>query len=149
MTDTLRFNVCKELSLLEGVDAGEVFEWDVGMSEQDQARRSDRVVAVIPMAQESELRAEYAALSCVKMTLHSPPYPSSITLEPTPQNFVLNLLCNTEASNPEFKHTTALKPLLDGVPLQGAAFVRWLLRTVATTNQRGRWKRWMVLFVPN
>jgi len=49
MTDTLRFNVCKDLSLLEGVDASEqvsfqvalepsfqttcvVFEWDAGLS---------------------------------------------------------------------------------------------------------------------
>ena len=51
MIDTLRFNVCKELSLLEDVDAGEqvrvlgrprtffrttrvVCKWDVGLSEQ-------------------------------------------------------------------------------------------------------------------
>lgn len=109
MTDTLRFNVCKELSLLEGVDAGEQCSsgtWACLSKINTKQGESDRVVAVIPMAQESELRAEYTALSSprgVKMTLHGPPYPSSITLEPTPQTFVLNLLCNPEASDPEFK----------------------------------------------
>ena len=37
------------------------------------------------------------------MTLHGPPYPSSTTTEPTPQALVLNLLCHTEVSDPEFK----------------------------------------------
>jgi hypothetical protein len=37
------------------------------------------------------------------MTLHGPSYPSSATLELTPQTFVLNLLCDTETSDPEFK----------------------------------------------
>lgn len=37
------------------------------------------------------------------MTLHGPSYPSSVTLELTPQAFVLNLLCNTETSEPVFK----------------------------------------------
>ncbi|KAH9012532.1 hypothetical protein EDB85DRAFT_1848838, partial [Lactarius pseudohatsudake] len=77
---------------------------------------SDRVVAVIPMAQESELRAEYAALSSlrgIKMTLHGPPYPSSITLEPTPQTFVLNLLCNTEASDPEFESYDGVQTIVE------------------------------------
>jgi autophagy-related protein 27 len=37
------------------------------------------------------------------MTLHGPKYPLSTTLKPTPQEFVLKLLCATEASEPEFK----------------------------------------------
>jgi hypothetical protein len=37
------------------------------------------------------------------MTLHGPSYPSSTTLEPIPQTFVLSLLCNPETSGPEFK----------------------------------------------
>ena len=39
----------------------------------------------------------------VKMTLHGPSYPSSTTLEPTPQALILNLLCATETSEPELK----------------------------------------------
>lgn len=37
------------------------------------------------------------------MTLHGPSYPSSTTLEPIPQTFVVNLLCDPETSGPEFK----------------------------------------------
>ncbi|KAH9013938.1 hypothetical protein EDB84DRAFT_1277980, partial [Lactarius hengduanensis] len=104
---------------------------------------SDWVVAVIPMTQESELRAEYAALSCTsnptmfrngidqafasalrgnKMTLHGPPYPSSITLEPTPQTFVLNLLCNTKASDPEFKSYDGAQAIVEWSAPSGCNF---------------------------
>jgi len=109
MSDTLRFNVCKELSLLEGVDAGDQCAsgtWACLSKVNIKEGESDRVVAVIPMAWESGLRAEYTKLSSprgVKMTLHGPSYPSSTTLEPTPQTFVLNLLCDPESSDPVFK----------------------------------------------
>ncbi|KAH8982985.1 hypothetical protein EDB86DRAFT_2778751, partial [Lactarius hatsudake] len=86
---------------------------------------SDRVVAVIPMAQESELRAEYVALCSlrgIKMTLHGPPYPSSITLEPTAQTFVLNLLCNTEASDPEFKSYDGVQTIVEWSAPSGITF---------------------------
>ncbi|KAH9176497.1 autophagy-related protein 27, partial [Lactarius sanguifluus] len=128
MTDTLRFNVCKELSLLEGVDAGEQCSsgtWACLSKVNIKKGESDRLVAVIPMAQESELRAEYAALSSprgVKMTLHGPPYPSSITLEPTSQTFVLNLLCNTEASDPEFKSYDGAQAIVEWSVPSGCGF---------------------------
>ncbi len=44
-----------------------------------------------------------AAPRGTKMTLHGPSYPSSTTLEPTPQEFVLDLLCATEETQSEFK----------------------------------------------
>src|SRR5258708_30422369 len=44
-----------------------------------------------------------AAPRGTKMTLHGPSYPSSTTLEPTPQEFVLDLLCATEKTQSEFK----------------------------------------------
>ncbi|KAH9007952.1 autophagy-related protein 27 [Lactarius deliciosus] len=128
MTDTLRFNVCKELSLLEGVDAEEQCSsgtWACLSKVNTKQGESDRIVAVIPMAQESELRAEYAALSSprgLKMTLHGPPYPSSITLEPTPQTFVLNLLCNTEASDPEFKSYDGAQVIVEWSAPSGCNF---------------------------
>ncbi|KAH9054247.1 autophagy-related protein 27, partial [Lactarius vividus] len=125
MTDTLRFNVCKELSLLEGVDAGEQCSsgtWACLSKVNIKQGELDRVIAVIPMAQEPELRAEYAALSCVKMTLHGPSYPSFITLEPTPQTFVLDLLCNTETSDPEFKSYDGAQAIVEWSAPSGCSF---------------------------
>ncbi|KAI0256035.1 autophagy-related protein 27 [Lactifluus subvellereus] len=109
MTDTLRFNICKELSPLEDVDSSDQCSsgtWVCLSKTNTKKGESDRVVAVIPMAHKSELRAEYNALQSprgVEMTLHGPPYPSSTSSEPTPQVFVLNLFCATEMSEPEFK----------------------------------------------
>jgi len=109
MTDTLRFNICKELSLLEGVGSGDQCgsgTWACLSKTNIKQGESDRVIAVIPIAQEPDLRAEYTRLSSprgVKMTLHGPAYPSSTTLEPTPQELVLDLLCATEEGQPEFK----------------------------------------------
>jgi hypothetical protein len=47
------------------------------------------------------------------MTLHGPAYPSSTTLEPTPQEFVLNLLCETEEAQPEFKSYDGARALVE------------------------------------
>ena len=47
------------------------------------------------------------------MTLHGPAYPSSTTLEPTPQEFVLDLLCATEESQPEFKSYDGTRALVE------------------------------------
>jgi len=128
MIDTLRFNVCKELSLLEGVDGGEQCAsgtWACLSKVNIKQGESDRVVAVIPMARESELQAEYTALSSprgVKMTLHGPSYPSSTTLEPTPQTFVLNLLCDTETSDPEFKSYDGAQAVVEWTAPAGCDF---------------------------
>ncbi|KAH9994009.1 autophagy-related protein 27 [Russula vinacea] len=109
MTDTLRFNVCKELSPLEGVGSGDQCSsgtWACLSKTNIKQGESDRVIAVIPIAQEPELQAEYTQLSSprgVKITLHGPSYPSATTSEPTPQVFVLNLLCETEETEPQFQ----------------------------------------------
>jgi hypothetical protein len=47
------------------------------------------------------------------MTLHGPAYPSSTTLEPTPQEFVLDLLCATEEAQPEFKSYDGTQTLVE------------------------------------
>lgn len=128
MTDTLRFNVCKELSLIEDVDAGEQCSsgtWACLSKVNIKQGESDRLVAVVPMAQEPDLRAEYTALSSprgVKMTLHGPSYPSSTTLEPTPQTFVLNLLCETETSDPEFKSYDGAQAVVEWSAPSGCYF---------------------------
>jgi len=119
MTDTLRFNICKGLSPLEGVASGDQCgsgTWACLSKTNIKQGEPDRVVAVIPIAQESELRAEYTMLSSprgVKMTLHGPAYPSSTTLEPTPQEFILNLLCATEVGEPEFKSYDGAQALVE------------------------------------
>lgn len=84
MTDTLRFNVCKELSLLEGVSPGDQVRirnipkfaftddllqcgsgtWACLSKTNIKQGESDRVVAVIPIAQEATLREEHSKLSC-------------------------------------------------------------------------------------
>lgn len=58
----------------------------------------------------------------VKLTLHGPSYPSSTTLEPTPQAFILNLLCNPEASDPEFKSYDGAKAIVEWSAPSGCSF---------------------------
>jgi len=105
----LRFNVCKELSPLEGVASGDQCPsgtWACLSKTNVKEGEPDRVFAVVPIAQDPDLQAEYTVLKSprgVKMTLHGPSYPSSTTLEPTPQALILNLLCGTETSEPELK----------------------------------------------
>ncbi|KAH9961290.1 autophagy-related protein 27 [Russula dissimulans] len=109
MTDTLLFNVCGEISSPGDVNPGDQCPsgtWACLTKTNIKHGESDRVVAVVPIAQEQELRAEYTRLTSppgVKITLHGPSYPSSTTLEPTPQAFVLDLLCAGEQSEPQFK----------------------------------------------
>jgi len=128
MTDTLRFNICKELTLLEGVASGDQCgsgTWACLSKTNTKQGESDRVVAVIPIAKEPELRAEYTKLSSprgVKMTLHGPTYPSSTTLEPTPQEFVLSLLCATEEAQPEFKSYDGTRALVEWAAPAGCNF---------------------------
>jgi hypothetical protein len=56
------------------------------------------------------------------MMLHGPSYPSSTTLEPTPQAFVLNLLCATEASEPEFKSYDGAQAVVEWSAPSGCGF---------------------------
>ncbi|KAI0305641.1 autophagy-related protein 27 [Multifurca ochricompacta] len=128
VTDTLRFNICKELSPLDGVDSSDQCStgtWACLTKTNIKEGESDRIVAVIPIARESELRAEYTALSSprgVRITLHGPSYPSSTTLEPTPQAFVLNLLCATDVSKPEFKSYDGALVMIEWSAPSGCGF---------------------------
>jgi Autophagy-related protein 27 len=56
------------------------------------------------------------------MTLHGPTYPSSATLEPIPQEFVLNLLCATEISEPEFKSYNGSQAVVEWKAPSGCNF---------------------------
>jgi autophagy-related protein 27 len=56
------------------------------------------------------------------MTLHGPAYPSSTTLEPTPQEFVLDLLCATEEGQPEFKSYDGARALVEWSAPAGCYF---------------------------
>jgi autophagy-related protein 27 len=56
------------------------------------------------------------------MTLRGPSYPSSTTLEPTPQEFVLRLLCDTELSEPEFKSYDGKQAVVEWSAPSGCSF---------------------------
>lgn len=56
------------------------------------------------------------------MTLHGPAYPSSTTLEPAPQEFVLNLFCATEAAQPEFKSYDGARAVVEWSAPAGCNF---------------------------
>jgi len=128
ITDTLRFNICKELSPLEGVASSDQCPsgtWACLSKTNLKYGEPDRVIAVIPMAQDQDLRAEYNVLKSprgLKMTLHGPSYPSSTTLEPTPQTFILNLICATEASEPEFKSYDGAQAVVEWSAPSGCGF---------------------------
>lgn len=56
------------------------------------------------------------------MTLHGPVYPSSTTLEPTPQELVVDLLCATEESQAEFKSYDGTRALVEWSAPSGCNF---------------------------
>lgn len=56
------------------------------------------------------------------MLLHGPSYPSSTTLEPTPQSFVLNLLCETEESEPQFRSYDGAQAVVEWSAPAGCSF---------------------------
>ncbi|KAA1473939.1 hypothetical protein DENSPDRAFT_803280 [Dentipellis sp. KUC8613] len=109
MQDTIRFNICGELNILDDVDERDQCPSGTRacltkVNKKDS--ESDRVVAVVPLAQTSGLHEEHAILSSprgLNIKIHGPPYPSSGSAEPIPQAFKLSLLCSTETSDPVFK----------------------------------------------
>jgi len=104
--DTVRFNVCADLKEQDGV------------AKEDQCpspsracltkinlKGSDRITAVISLANSTEDSIEYASLSSPKglhLTFKGPAYPSSTSSEDVVQSFSLKLLCSTEESEPKF-----------------------------------------------
>jgi len=128
MTDTLRFNVCRDISPLEGVGSDDQCPsgtWACLSKTNIKPGESDRVIAVIAVAQEPDLQAEYIELSSprgVKMTFHGPSYPSSTTLEPTPQEFVLDLLCATVETEPQFKSYDGARATVEWSAPAGCSF---------------------------
>ena len=56
------------------------------------------------------------------MLLHGPSYPSSTTLEPTPQSFVLNLFCETEETEPQFKSYDGAQAIVEWSAPAGCNF---------------------------
>jgi len=109
MEDTVRFNLCGELNALDGVD--EADQCPSGTTAcltktNKKGSESDRVVAVIPVAQTSEPKPDYSILSSPKglsMIMHGASYPSSSSADPIPQSFNLSLLCSTDMSDATLK----------------------------------------------
>jgi hypothetical protein len=56
------------------------------------------------------------------MTQHGPSYPSSTTLESTPQEFVLDLLCATEETEPQFKSYDGARAVVEWKAPSGCHF---------------------------
>ncbi|KDQ57471.1 hypothetical protein JAAARDRAFT_177653 [Jaapia argillacea MUCL 33604] len=104
--DKATFNLCDNLKIQDGVAAGDQCPDGTRAcltKTNTKGSNSDRVVAVIPLAQSAALKPEYSSLSSSKgisLVLHGSPYP--IAAEPIPQSFNLTLLCSQEASEPKF-----------------------------------------------
>ena len=56
------------------------------------------------------------------MLLHGPSYPSSTTLEPTPQSLVIKLLCETEQTEPQFKSYNGAQAIVEWKAPAGCNF---------------------------
>lgn len=103
---------------------------------------SDRIIAVVPVAQTEDLKPQYSALSCMlesitqarfnvhifpaapkglSITLHGSSYSSSST-ELIPQSFNISLLCATEASDPIFKSYEAGQVSVEWSVIAGCGF---------------------------
>ncbi|KAJ3762398.1 autophagy-related protein 27 [Lentinula raphanica] len=107
MVDTLTFNICDDLTV-QG-DASELDRCPSGSracftkinQKQDQ---DDRVVAVIPLAQDDVLNPSFSKLSSppgLSIIMHGQSYPAGID-NAVGQSFKVNLICNENASDPKF-----------------------------------------------
>ncbi|KAJ3724524.1 autophagy-related protein 27 [Lentinula raphanica] len=107
MVDTLTFNICDDLTV-QG-DASELDRCPSGSracftkinQKQDQ---DDRVVAVIPVAQDDVLNPSFSKLSSppgLSIIMHGQSYPVGSD-NAVGQSFKVNLICNENASDPKF-----------------------------------------------
>ena len=185
MTDTLRFNVCKELSPLEGVASGDQVRSPKQLSKHLFGRsvqcssgtwaclrktnikqgESDRVIAVIPVAQEPELQAEYTQLSCAfivtshgsiligpshqrheesKLHCMAPRIPQPPHQNSRPNHSSLICCVRRKIRSPSSSRMTVLEQSSNGVHLQGVISVQIRpLRATARARKRRR-RPWAV-----
>jgi len=103
MVDTLSLNLCEDLKVQEDVAVGDQCPTGTRVCFVKTNKREgldERVIAVIPIAQTSNLNPEYSSLSSPKglsLIFHGPSYPPSA---PKPQSFNLTLKCATDSSQP-------------------------------------------------
>ncbi|EIW83078.1 hypothetical protein CONPUDRAFT_136231 [Coniophora puteana RWD-64-598 SS2] len=108
MLDSLRFDLCDELPALDDVPQGDQCETGTRACLTKTNRKgdnSDRIVAVIPVAQTASLRPDYSTISSpdgVSLKFHGASYPASAS-SPTPQSLRFSLICNKDStSDPVF-----------------------------------------------
>ncbi|KAF8868625.1 autophagy-related protein 27 [Gymnopilus junonius] len=109
MIDSLRFDLCAELTRQEGIPEHDQCPSGTRacLSKINQKPdENDRVVAVIPLAQNNNLNPSYSASLSPKhliLQLHGAEYPSSSNSSLTRQSLNLTLICDPQAtSDPEF-----------------------------------------------
>lgn len=104
--DTVRFNICADLKEQDGVaKEDQCPSPSRACLTKTNLKGSDRVTAVISLANSTADAVEYASLSSPKglhLTFKGPAYPSSTSSENVAQSFSLRLLCDTKDSEPTF-----------------------------------------------
>ncbi|KAF8514148.1 autophagy-related protein 27 [Gautieria morchelliformis] len=107
MEDELRFNICEDLTLKDGVPADD--QCPAGtracLTETNLKEGLDaRIITAIPVAQTSVLKPSFRTLHSpagLSIELHGPSYPPKTS--PVPQSFNLTLLCAQDGgSDPTF-----------------------------------------------
>ncbi|KAI0093105.1 autophagy-related protein 27 [Irpex rosettiformis] len=108
--DSVTFNLCEDLKKVDGVSDKEQCpsETRACLTKTNlKENESDRITAVIQLARPDLESLKYEALPSprkgVSLSWKGPSYPDPITSEDTPQSFNLNLYCDTETSQPNFK----------------------------------------------
>ncbi|KAG0704492.1 putative autophagy protein Atg27 [Suillus ampliporus] len=128
MVDELSFDLCEDLQALQGVPDGDQCLSGTRACLRTTNRKddSDRVIAVIPVAQSSSLNPEYIALTSPKglsLTFHGPSYPSS-SEDSIPQSINFSLLC-ADTTDPKF---TSYE--------NGTVYVEWSTRSGCSADEK-------------
>jgi len=106
--DTVRFNLCADLTQQEGVDEGDQCPSGTRAcltKTNHKGSQPDRIFAAIPLAGPSSDNMTFATLTSPKgiaVTFQGSSYPAPNTGEPIPQSFNVKLLCATENTDPTF-----------------------------------------------
>jgi len=107
-TDSVRLSLCSDLKSLDGVPEADQCPSGTRVCLTKINKKdgeSDRVVSVIPIAQTSQLDPSYYPLSSpkgVSLLLHGGVYPHPVNTTEAQQSVIITVLCEKEASPPEF-----------------------------------------------
>ncbi|EGN99720.1 type II membrane protein [Serpula lacrymans var. lacrymans S7.3] len=108
MIDQVRFNLCDDLQTLDGVEEGDQCPSGTRACMTKTNKKgddSDRIVAVIPVAQSSLLKPETSVISSpsgLSLTFHGSSYPNTTSPPSIPQSFKLSLFCASSLGEPVF-----------------------------------------------